>query len=162
MGNGAHALLPRHPNYIWEQLAEDRLWASVISDGHHLPASVVKCIVRAKGIARTLITCDASSLAGSPPGKYREWGTDLEVLPNGKVVLAGTPFLAGSGHFTERCVSNAIRFADVGLKDAVEMASARPRQLLGLPVTSIEVGQPADLVVFDWEPSGDVTVRETL
>ncbi len=159
LGNGAHAVLPRHPNYIWEQLAEDRLWASVISDGHHLPASVVKCIVRAKGIERTLITCDASSLAGSPPGKYREWGTDLEVLPNGKVVLAGTPFLAGSGHFTDRCVGTMIRDAGVSLKDAVDMASARPRQLLGLPVTTLDVGQPADVMTFDWEPGGEVVVR---
>ena len=25
LGNGAHRILPRHPNYIWDQLAEDRL-----------------------------------------------------------------------------------------------------------------------------------------
>ncbi len=68
LGNGAHAILPRHPNYIWEQLAEDRLWCSVISDGHHLSAAVLKCIVRAKGVAKTLITCDASSLAGRRRG----------------------------------------------------------------------------------------------
>jgi N-acetylglucosamine-6-phosphate deacetylase len=159
LGNGAHAVLPRHPNYIWEQLAEDRLWCSVISDGHHLSAAVLKCIVRAKGVAKTLITCDASSLAGSPPGKYREWGTDLEVLPNGKVVLAGTPYLAGSGHFTDRCVSTMIEFAGVSLKDAVEMASVRPRELLGLSVPRIEVNQPADLVVFDWQPGGELRVR---
>lgn len=160
LGNGAHAVLPRHPNYIWEQLAEDGLWASIIPDGYHLPSSVVKCIVRAKGVGRTLITCDASSLAGSPPGKYREWGTGLEVLPSGKVVVAGTPFLAGSGHFTDLCVGNVIRSAGVSLKDAVEMASARPRQLLGLPVPTIDVGQPADLMLFDWEPGGEVVVRE--
>ncbi|MDB5309739.1 MAG: nagA 1 [Gemmataceae bacterium] len=162
LGNGAHAVLPRHPNYIWDQLAEDGLWASIIPDGYHLPPAVVKCIVRAKGVNRTLITCDASSLAGMPAGRYREWGTDLEVLPGGKVVVAGTPFLAGSGHFTDLCVGNVVRFAGVSLADAVDMASARPRQLLGLPVTTIEPGQPADLVVFDWEPGGDVVVRDVL
>jgi N-acetylglucosamine-6-phosphate deacetylase len=104
LGNGAHAVLPRHPNYLWDQLADDRLWMSIIPDGHHLPAAVVKCLVRAKGVARTLVTCDASSLAGLPPGRYREWGSDLDVLPSGKVVVAGTPYLAGSGHFTDVCV----------------------------------------------------------
>ena len=54
LGNGSHTLLPRHDNYIWEQLANDDLWASIITDGHHLPPAVVKCIVRAKGVARTL------------------------------------------------------------------------------------------------------------
>src|SRR5687767_6042597 len=37
LGNGSHAKIDRHPNYIWEQLANDDLWASFIVDGHHLP-----------------------------------------------------------------------------------------------------------------------------
>jgi N-acetylglucosamine-6-phosphate deacetylase len=160
LGNGAHAVLPRHPNYVWDQLAEDRLWASVIADGHHLPAAVVKCAVRVKTPARLLLTCDAGSLAGLLPGRYREWGQELEVLPGGKIVVPGTPFLAGSGCFTDTCVGNAVRMAGVSLKDAVEMATARPRELLGLPAATIESGQPADLVVFDWEPGGPLTVSE--
>jgi N-acetylglucosamine-6-phosphate deacetylase len=159
LGNGSHAVLPRHPNYIWEQLAEDSLWMSVIADGHHLPPAVVKCLVRAKGVERTLLTCDAGSLAGMPPGRYREWGADLEVLPSGKIVVAGTPFLAGSGHFTDVCVGNVVAFAGVSLADAVDMASVRPRQLLGLPVPRIEPGQPAELVVFDHEPGGEIRVH---
>ncbi|MCI0704641.1 MAG: amidohydrolase family protein [Planctomycetia bacterium] len=161
IGNGCHATLPRHDNYIWEQLACDELWASIISDGHHLPATLVKCVIRIKGIGRTLITSDASSLAGMPPGKYREWGADLEVLLGGKVVVPGTPFLAGSGHFTDICVSNVVRMAGVSLANAIDMASARPRQLLGLPVTTIEVGQPADLMLFDWD-GGELKVREVV
>ncbi len=161
LGNGCHAVLPRHDNYIWEQLANDALWMSLITDGHHLPPAVVKCLVRAKGVSRTLLTCDASSLAGMPAGKYREWGTDLEVLPSGKVVVAGTPFLAGSGHFTDVCVGNVVRFAGVSLGEAVDMATARPEQLLGLPVHTLEVGQPADLVLFDFSPDGDLRVIST-
>jgi len=112
-----------------------------------------------KGINRVLLTCDAGSLAGMPAGKYREWGTDMEVLPSGKIVVAGTPFLAGSGHFTDVCVGNVIRAGGVSLADAVNMATERPRGLLGLPVPTLEVGQPADLVVFDWQPGGDVRVQ---
>jgi N-acetylglucosamine-6-phosphate deacetylase len=162
LGNGCHAVLPRHDNYVWEQLACDDLQASIITDGHHLPATLVKCFVRVKGVSRLLITCDASSLAGLPAGKYRAWDTDLEVLPNGKVVVSGTPFLAGSGHFTDVCVANVIRMAGVSLADAIDLASARPRQLLGLPVTTIEVGQPVDLMLFDWEEVGELKVREVV
>src|SRR6516165_4492839 len=64
LGNGAHALLPRHPNYIWEQLAADDLWASIICDGHHLPPSVIQCILRVKTPARTILTCDAGGWPG--------------------------------------------------------------------------------------------------
>jgi N-acetylglucosamine-6-phosphate deacetylase len=151
IGNGCHAVLPRHDNYIWEQLACDELWMSVIPDGHHLPPAVLKSVIRAKGIARTLITCDASSLAGCAPGRYREWGTDIDVLPNGKIVVAGTPFLAGSGHFTDVCIGELVRSAGVSLSDALEMAGARPRALLGLPPVELAVGAPADLMLFDWD-----------
>ena len=158
IGNGCHAVLPRHDNYVWEQLANDDLWASVIADGHHLPPAVLKCFVRAKGVERTLLTCDAGSLAGMPPGRYREWGTDLDVLPCGKIVVAGTPFLAGSGHFTDVCVGHVIAAAGVSLRDAVDMATVRPRRLLGLPVPTLDVGQPGELVVFEWEPGGALRV----
>src|SRR5262249_27257266 len=108
LGNGSHGVLPRHPNYIWEQLAEDDLWASLICDGHHLPPSVVRCMVRVKTPARTVLTCDASSLAGLRPGRYREWDQEFEVHAEGRVVVAGTSYLAGSWAFTDRCVGNAI------------------------------------------------------
>jgi N-acetylglucosamine-6-phosphate deacetylase len=152
LGNGSHALLPRHDNYIWEQLAADELWASVICDGHHLPPAVVRCILRVKTPARTILTCDASSLAGLPPGRYLEWGQEFEVLPVGKVVVPGTTYLAGSSVFTDTCLGLVQRFAGVSHRDAIDMASARPRELLGLPPRRLELGAPADLVLFDHDP----------
>ena len=162
LGNGSHAVLPRHDNYVWEQLAADDLWASFIPDGHHLPASIVKTIVRVKSPRRAIITCDASSLAGLPPGRYREWGAEFEVQPGGKVVVPGTPFLAGSGVFTDDCVGKTTRMADVSLKDAIDMASARPRDLLGLPTWELSAGGKTPLMLFDWEPSGSFAVRDEL
>jgi N-acetylglucosamine-6-phosphate deacetylase len=162
LGNGSHALLPRHDNYVWEQLAADELWASLICDGHHLPASVVRCMVRVKTPARLILTCDASSLAGLPPGRYRQWDQVFDILPGGKVVVAGTSYLAGSGAFTDLCVGNVIRFAGVSLREAVDMAGARPRELLGLAARTLAVGAPADLVLFDWQEQGDLQVVGTV
>src|SRR5262249_24978736 len=42
IGNGAHSVLPRHPNYIWDQLAEDRLAAGFIPDGIHIGQAFLK------------------------------------------------------------------------------------------------------------------------
>jgi N-acetylglucosamine-6-phosphate deacetylase len=151
LGNGSHAVLPRHENYLWEQLAADELWASVIADGWHLPDAILKCILRVKSPARTVLTCDASSLAGLPPGRYREWEQEFEVQPGGKVVVPGTPYLAGSGVFTDHCVGHAVAVGGLTLADALDMAGARPRELLRLPSASLEAGQPADLVLFDWQ-----------
>src|SRR5262249_10180136 len=114
-------------------------------------------IVRVKSPRRAIITCDASSLAGLPPGRYREWDTDFEVQPGGKVVVPGTPFLAGSGVFTDACAGNVMRMAGVGLADAIDMAGAR--ELLGLPPARLEPGSETPLILFDWEPGGEVLVR---
>jgi N-acetylglucosamine-6-phosphate deacetylase len=151
--------LPRHPNYLWEQLAEDGLWASIICDGHHLPPSVVRCIVRVKTPARTILTCDASSLAGLPPGRYDEWDQEFDVLSEGKVVVPGTSYLAGSWAFTDVGVGNAIAFAGISLAEAVDMAGARPRELLGLPPRRLEPGFPADFWLFDWSEDGPPSCR---
>jgi N-acetylglucosamine-6-phosphate deacetylase len=162
LGNGSHAMLPRHENYLWEQLADDSLWASIIADGHHLPPAVVRCFLRVKTPARTILTCDASSLAGLPPGTYREWDQQFEILHEGKIVVSGTRYLAGSWAFTDACVGNVIRFAGVSLRDALDMAGARPRALLGLPSCHLEPGAPADLVLFDWQGNGEFRVQQTL
>ncbi|HEY8742690.1 MAG TPA: N-acetylglucosamine-6-phosphate deacetylase, partial [Chloroflexota bacterium] len=74
LGNGAHAQLPRHPNYIWDQLGDDRLAAGFILDGHHLPPAVARCMLRAKGLSRSLLVSDAIYLAGMPPGRAEFMG----------------------------------------------------------------------------------------
>jgi N-acetylglucosamine-6-phosphate deacetylase len=162
LGNGSHAMLARHENYLWEQLAADELWASVISDGHHLPPALLRCILRVKTPARTILTCDASSLAGLPPGRYREWEQEFEVLPTGRIVVPGTTFLAGSGVFTDACIGHLLSVGEVSLADAIDMASARPRLLLGLEPQPLRVGATADLVLFDWHKGGAFRVVATV
>lgn len=144
LGNGCAAVLPRHPNVIWEQLACDALWASVIADGHHVPPSLLAVAARCKP-GRLLLTCDAGTLAGLPAGRYASsWGQELEVQ-GGRIVVPGTPYLAGSAAFTDTCVAVMARQAGVSLADAIDMASVRPRELLGLPVPGVETG--AEVVV---------------
>src|SRR5215470_4237085 len=96
LGNGSHAKIDRHPNYIWEQLANDELWANFIVDGHHLPPSVVKCFLRSKGVARSIIITDSIAAAGKPAGRYFLGNVEVEVTPERRVNLPGTPYLAGS------------------------------------------------------------------
>ncbi|MEQ8787010.1 MAG: amidohydrolase family protein [Pirellulaceae bacterium] len=169
LGNGADGQIRRHPNYIWDQLAEDRLWASLIVDGHHLPPSVVKSFVRAKTPERCLLVSDITSMAGMPPGVYNNTGIgDVEVLPGGKLVVAGQQqYLAGAALPIGVGVANVMRFAGVSLKAAIEMASIRPAELIRLEPVRLEPGRVADLVLFDLAEdgalsSGGLTVRATL
>ena len=162
LGNGSHALLPRHENYLWEQLDDDDLWASIICDGHHLTPAVMRCILRMKTPLRTILTCDASSLAGLPPGRYQAWDQEFEVQPNGRVVVPDTAYLAGSGVFTDACVATVLTDSEVSVADALDMASARPRALLGLEPRPLQPGAAADLILFDWQPGKAFALRATI
>ncbi|MEP6828982.1 MAG: amidohydrolase family protein [Rhizomicrobium sp.] len=164
LGNGAHAILPRHPNYIWEQLAEDRLAASFIADGIHLPASFLKPAVAAKGILRSVLVTDASTPAGAPPGRYPLGEQWVDLTPDHRVVLAGQDKLAGSALRMHHAVQNVIRLAGVALKDAVTMATTNPARVCGIPGRrgGLVPGDRADIVVFGYDAeSGEVHVEAT-
>ena len=163
LGNGAHGTLRRHPNYIWEQLADDRLAASIICDGHHLPASVVKCVLRSKPPGRVILTCDASGYAGCATGVYHGESGDVEVLGDGRIVVAGQrQFLAGSGAATGECVAGVMRLAHISLAEAMHMATDAPARLMGVEPIRLEPGARADLMLFHVEPGPKLCVEATI
>ena len=144
LGNGCAQVLPRHPNVIWEQLADDRLMASFIVDGHHLPPATVKSMVRAKTPARSILVTDAIAAAGMPPGRYTLGGQEVELSPTGRVAAPGAPNLAGSALRLDTAIANTARFTGLALEDVVPMASVRPAEYLGLTA--------AGQVVAEWDP----------
>jgi N-acetylglucosamine-6-phosphate deacetylase len=167
LGNGAHALIPRHPNYIWDQLADDRLMAGFIFDGQHLPPSVMKTVVRAKGIEGTILVSDAIEIAGLAPGVYSSSiGGRVELAASGRVNLVGTPYLAGSSASLLECLGNAIQFAGLTLSDAVRLISANPARLLAVDGPggrgTVRAGMGADLTLFRVAPDGEIIVERTV
>src|SRR5262249_6047193 len=126
LGNGAHATLPRHPNYIWEQLGADELYASFIVDGIHLPPSFVKCAIRAKGLEKSVLVTDATSPANCAPGHYRLGEVEVELTADNRVQIAGTRTLAGAALRMDRAVENLMMFSGVRLGQALRMAPAAP------------------------------------
>jgi len=144
LGNGCAAMLPRHRNVIWEQLASDDLWASLIVDGHHLPPPVVSVMSRCKALDRLILITDAMAAAGCPPGPYRMGTVDVIVGPDKRVSLSGTPFLAGSALTMPEAVEKMVRFTDIPLGEVLPMASTVPAAYLDIA--------PAGMVTADWDP----------
>ena len=68
----------------------------------HLDLATLRVLARAKGPGRIILVSDASPLAGLPVGTYGDWAVD----PSGKIVVAGTPYLAGSNQGLEIGVRN--------------------------------------------------------
>ena len=148
LGNGAHALIRRHPNYIWEQLGADELWASLIVDGHHLPPSVAKSMMRAKTLDRCLLVSDAVALAGMKPGIYQFAEKSVELTADRCVRLVGTEYLAGSAIELARGIENSVRFAGISLEEAVSLATLQPMRLLDVKA---HVETKTNLILFEWD-----------
>lgn len=165
LGNGSHAQLPRLQNYLWEQLASDGLKASIISDGFHLPASVLKVMLRTKGLDNLVLVSDIAFLGGSAPGQYH-WGeVAVEVHADGHIGLAGTPFLAGAGHLLDWDLPRFAAMTGTPLRDAVALATVNPAALLGLEVSAngFCIGDPANIVSFHTGAPGErLHVQEVL
>jgi N-acetylglucosamine-6-phosphate deacetylase len=164
LGNGAHSVLPRHPNYIWDQLAEDRLAASFIVDGVHLPASFLKVALRAKGVERSILVTDATTPAGCRPGRYRLGEQEVELTPDQRVVLAGSDRLAGSALRMDRGVENLMRLAGLSLCEAVAMAARNPARVGRIEhrQRGLTPGDRADIVRFRYhEAEQRIEILET-
>lgn len=152
LGNGSHTQLPRHPNYIWDQLANDGLWAGFIADGHHIPPQVLKVMLRAKK-EKAILVSDAVKLAGMPPGRYSTVISGLvEVHPNGRLSTVSNPnIFAGSSASLADGVANAVAWGGVSLAEAVEMVTLRPAMLMGFDkLGRLEPGAAANLTLFEW------------
>ncbi len=140
LGNGIANLLPRHPNPVWTQLAEDRLTACVIADGHHLPASVLRVIWRTKGRERFVVTSDSAAIAGLPAGPYDYMGSPVEIEPGGRIVVrradtadtgAGVT-LAGSSSTMADCLRHLATLGDWSEDDLVQVGRRNPARVLGV------------------------------
>ncbi|MEE2640896.1 MAG: N-acetylglucosamine-6-phosphate deacetylase [Planctomycetota bacterium] len=134
LGNGMHKELARHPNYLWEQLAEDRLMAGLIADGVHLDRSVLQSMIRSKGAKRCFLVSDSTVLSGMPPGRYENSSLgDVEVTEDHRLVIAGQRiYQAGAYRPLIDGLNRLIREQGMDLVDGFRLVSDHPLKGLGL------------------------------
>ncbi len=144
LGNGCARTLPRHPNFLWEQLAADDLLASFIVDGHHLPPATVKAMIRAKTANRSILVTDAIGPAGCPPGEYQSCGWRVVLREDGWVGPPDKPWPSGSSLTLALAVANTVRFTGLDLDTVWPMASTIPAEYLGL--------KPRGRISAEWCP----------
>jgi N-acetylglucosamine-6-phosphate deacetylase len=155
----------RHPNYIWEQLAEDRLAAGFIVDGIHIGEAFLKVALRAKGVSRSVLVTDASMPALATPGRYRLGEVDVELTDDGRVIVAGTTRLAGSALRMDVAITNLIRMAGVSLMEAISMATRNPARVgrIAGRQRGLVPGDRADLVLFRYDEAANrIDIVETI
>ena len=132
LGNGCPNLINRHNNMIWAGMANDDLTAMIITDGHHLPGDLIKCIVRVKGADRVIVTSDAAPIAGLPPGRYDDWGNVGILEPNGLYHNPEKGCLIGSSACMSDCVK-FLRSLEILDEDGIEKVSrTNPLKMIGM------------------------------
>jgi N-acetylglucosamine-6-phosphate deacetylase len=157
LGNALPQPQPKFLNPLIAQLAEDRLCASFIADGIHVPPHALGVLLRAKGLERSILITDATSAADTNPGLYDFAGMRIEHAPDGSVREPGSPVLAGSALRLDQAVRNVVGWGIASADQAIAMASARPAALLGVPDVASNVNWDAALMPRS-VTVGDVTV----
>jgi N-acetylglucosamine-6-phosphate deacetylase len=151
LGNGLPHVLPKFENPLLAQLAEDRLSASFIADGIHIPPFALRTLLRAKGLARTILVTDATAAAAAPAGHYELAGMAIERAPDGAVRVPGASVLAGSSLELDQAVRNVVAWGIATSDEAIGLASANPAALLAPALTAHRVRLAAGRIEWSSE-----------
>ena len=131
LGNGIPSSINRHDNPVWPQMAEDRLSAFLITDGHHLPDDFIKVALRAKGVSRCIVTSDSASVGGLPAGEYESLGQKVVLEPSGKLRCADSEYLAGSSACMLQCMNRVASLGVLKPKELARIGRGNPLELIG-------------------------------
>jgi N-acetylglucosamine-6-phosphate deacetylase len=132
-------------------LSEPQISCELIADGHHVSATLMKMLYRAKGPGGICLVSDATAGAGLPDeSRFSLFGRDC-VVEDGVCLLADRSALAGSASCMIDLVRTMVTKVNVPLHEAVMMATENPARAVGLEKGRLEIGADADFVVLSPE-----------
>jgi len=141
LGNGLPSTLPRLDNPIWAGLGNDSLFAMIITDGHHLPVSVLKSIIRTKGAHCCIVVSDAAPLAGLAPGRYETLGNKVVLEESGRLYNPTGGHLVGSSATMLQCMNHLASLKLVSCDELLAMGFYNPLKLIGVDAQDVSKGR---------------------
>lgn len=149
----------RIPGVIEATLLLDELTTEMIADGRHLPPSLIRLIIKAKGLDRLCICTDAVRVAGYPPGEHTAAGRTI-LVEDGVAKLPDRSFFAGSIATMDRCLRTMVHEVGLPLQDAVKLATINPARFMRINGDrgSLVPGKRADFVLLDRALTARMTV----
>lgn len=133
---------------------QDGMAVEIIADGCHVPESLLKLIVKVKGLDNVVLVTDSMRGAGMPEGPSILGGLadgQACIIEDGVAKLMDRSGFAGSVCTTDRLIRTMTTLAGVTVEQAVKMASYNPARVMGIADRkgSLEVGKDADIVIFN-------------
>ena len=154
-------------------LVIDELTTEMIADGHHLPPSLMKLVLKCKGMEKVCLVTDAMMAAGLGPGKYALGGLDVIVesaipevfeIPaqegNYVAKLADRSAFASSVATMDQLLRVAVMHVGLSVADAVKLITLNPARMQKIDHERglLVPGMKADITVFD----DDLKIQLTL
>lgn len=145
--NAMSQLTAREPGVVGAALDDERLFAGIICDGHHVDPSILRVAIRCKGPDRLMLITDAMPLVG----------TDLQhfLLQGRRITLQGARLTGPDGtlagaHLTMMQAAQCGRVARSWYCQRPDNGLPHPGYLSGLEpqLGTIAPGHRADLVAF--------------
>lgn len=146
--NAMRGLHHREPGTLGAVLSDDRIYAEVIADGHHVHPAAIQVLASAKPADKLILITDAISAAGMPDGDYELGGLPV-VMKEGVARLKDGGSLAGSCLTMIDALRYIIANTKLDIVAASRLASGNPAKRLGLyeETGSIAPCKRADLVL---------------
>lgn len=150
-----NAMTTVHKNGIYKKAGAveaiyliDEMDVEVISDGIHVPPTLLRLIHKIKGAEHTALVTDALAITESENGKSID---DRIVIENGVCKLRDGSALAGSCATMDRLIRTCVEQAGIPLEEVSIMSSLTPARILGVDNRkgSLEIGKDADIIIFD-------------
>ncbi len=157
--NAMRGLHHREPGTLGAVLTDERIYAELIADGHHVHPAAIRLLAAAKSTAKMILITDAMAAAGLGDGQYDLGGLTVDVQ-GGVAKLREGGNLAGS----TLTMIDAFRFmlanTSLTVPQVSLLASANPAKQLGLlqQTGTIAAGKLADLI---WTDKTFTTVNST-
>lgn len=100
--------------------------------------------------SKCVLVTDAMHLIGLPDGEYK-WDEQIIVKTGDRLYLKNTDTLAGAATTLPQCIRNLMKWAHIGLPEAVKAATNNPALSIGVEHEKgfLNVGCDADLVVLN-------------
>lgn len=141
----------------------DGIVLEVISDGIHVPQSLMKLLYKVKGAHNLMLCTDSMRAAGmgdgdSILGSLKDGQRVL--VEDGVAKLPDRTAFAGSVATADRCVRTFRDLAEIPLTEAVRMMTENPARVLGIDDRkgALIAGKDADIVIFD----NNINIKHTI
>ena len=140
----------KHEGTVESVYAIPQMTVEMITDGIHVPPTILKMIYLVKGVEKTALITDALACSASDSSFVFD---PRVIIEDGVCKLSDRSALAGSIATMDRLIKTAVTIAGIPFADAIRMSAETPAHIMGIDRTkgSLIPGKDADICFYDDE-----------